>query len=467
MGCMEMSSHVGVSGFEHCGYKLKSPMSFQQASDKDAACRAVLRSHAEPPDHVLGDITDRLTPAGWKKVRAAEKLNNIDKDNSFGEKMLTKLSKDQLTEGRETIVQVGLRCLERLMKVLEPPGVLRREVWCYTHDAYCNVSASRLPNDFCVFFDVTGSVCVPWSIMGTMLGFCEPVSCLLFAICLTDLIVAQPTFVLHECTTRFMWPVFPKYMSNYAWESVIGDAVDFGLAGTRRRRLTLGTNKSACHMVRPLSGVSMLHRNVLMSSDAYCTCEPDLDVQEYKQQLATKDMLPSTCSWEELVGVSKYRRIIQYRTLPKVAKLQSAGRAVVFNVDQNPLECPMASHLIPCQLRHCNLRSEGARRLLTPKGHLGVSMVPMWPDLVEGTGLSWPFFSYMPSSAQMTSMSGNAQNLTFIGSHIQFIFCNLRLSAIENHFNRQGLNRMPAVTASPATVVDVSDCPGDQEELGS
>jgi hypothetical protein len=229
----------------------------------------------------------------------------------------------------------------------------------------------------------------------------------------------------------------------HGWESIVGDPVRHGLPATRIRRLTLGVKKGVARMVRPFSDVSMMHRKVEMDGDSYFT-EPDCDILQYKEHLDVNALLPATSSWEDLIGVSRRRRVLQYRDLAKTVKLQSAHKCRILNVDQKPLDVPMVSDYLPCQLRHCNLWSEVKRRLLTPKSHLAVSLVPMWPNLAESAGCSWPLFTHVPTYSQMGSMSGNAQNLCFIGSHIQLIFCHLRLHSIEEFVNKQGLNSVPA-----------------------
>jgi hypothetical protein len=114
---MEMATTIGAAGFKKVGVPLKRPTTCVQACDKDPACRNVLMSHPEPPLHVLGKIEDRLTPYGAKLVKQAEQLNRIDKESSFLEKNLDKLPQNELEAQKSELLQVGLRCIDRLMSV--------------------------------------------------------------------------------------------------------------------------------------------------------------------------------------------------------------------------------------------------------------------------------------------------------------------------------------------------------------
>jgi hypothetical protein len=180
-----------------------------------------------------------------------------------------------------------------------------------------------------------------------------------------------------------------------------------------------------------IDGITMLHRAIELDGDILFS-EPESIVEAYRTECASRSCVSKHASFEDSLSMGRKLRLCGYRQLKKVVDLKAANKAVICNLDQDPFHHPMASSLLPCQLRGCSLWSETRGRLLTGLGHLAAQLIPITKEMAVGAGIPFPFFdTTCVSPAALNRMSGNGQNMVFIGS---FVGCTLACVRRKTHW---------------------------------
>eukprot|EP00971_Amphidinium_carterae_P330045 6462901-Amphidinium_carterae.3 len=170
------------------GKACEAKPSFHSAWEVDAACRSVLCSRACVPQHVFGDLMNRLDSKGVDEVAK-----------------LQQKFRARLRSQGATVEKCSSEFLVKACEILERTALVK-ECWCYQHNTNCK----WIPDfdEQCQWIDVGGNTCTPWSNRGSKQGWLAEVSlpCLVWLFSLKK--TGFALHILNECVPSFPASIF-------------------------------------------------------------------------------------------------------------------------------------------------------------------------------------------------------------------------------------------------------------------
>ena len=94
------------------------------ACDKSDVCKQVLKCHKHPPQHLHGDLNDRLSKTA---------LDGLDEAESWAEEQLQQIEamSPKPPNEKELRSRVGEQLLSKFMSVLSRPGSFLAKAYCH------------------------------------------------------------------------------------------------------------------------------------------------------------------------------------------------------------------------------------------------------------------------------------------------------------------------------------------------
>ena len=114
---------------------------------------------------------------------------------------------------------------------------------CQCCDQQCPVHPPSADREGRRYINLSGSTCVPWSSMGTKLGWLH--SCtIVFLVWLADLVRASPDIIVDECTRNFDQAAMERLLADtYTAQSLTFSPTNMGLPTRRMRKYTIFVRK--------------------------------------------------------------------------------------------------------------------------------------------------------------------------------------------------------------------------------
>jgi hypothetical protein len=184
------------------------------------------RCRGHIPEHVFGDVLDRVAPkylAILKKIEA---------------KYLQQSRAGGTTDKQKA--RLGKRMLSDMIAVLETAEFLSTAE-CYKHGRQCPLVPDLRPGELHV--DASGTTCVAWSNMrkgSSHHGKWLHTSTLPFLVWMYWIKLTRPDLFVHECVARFDSAVFEETLDAYTLLPLVFAPVDLGVPAHRRRKYTIG-----------------------------------------------------------------------------------------------------------------------------------------------------------------------------------------------------------------------------------
>ncbi|CAK9110214.1 Uncharacterized protein SCF082_LOCUS51195 [Durusdinium trenchii] len=276
------SSYSGLGTFEHCVSRLASlktpdlfqldsdslcfePFRFYSATEDDPFCREVLLTSKVCPEHVFGDVCERVSADVLNKMiftvdtlkSRAEAIAKGDQSNAEKKRL-----KDQLND----------RCMKKLIEIahnaMQDPAAAKKQGWCYKHMQYCSLAPPMKRGDW--LLEAGGNTCVSFSPQGGHARWLHPSgppAAIWLAWC-----KAHADAIFQECSSLFnsqavLELAFPPIE---LWSTTVLQlgAKDVGVPMNRLRNWTWTVRRSKLKMVTAVDRSFFLN---LCGSNVECT----------------------------------------------------------------------------------------------------------------------------------------------------------------------------------------------------
>jgi hypothetical protein len=360
LGSAELAASLLSAACDHGGGK---GFKFHSACDFAKGPRCALMSHVEAsaPLHVFGDVLDRLPQGARHAVvgilnRKMRQWRSTCRQHGKSSVTATLLKK-----------KLGQSLLREVCAILNVTEFVS-EAWCYKHGHMCPVDPRLDPESSdLVWMEVAGTVCKPWSQMGSQGEWLDMTS----VACLTWLFSMryyQPSMILHECTPSFkiqqlfkllrqgsmLSPLCPFSEPRWKMKTEKLCPTDFGIPTRRQRRYSYLWASSGLQMRCGMTVKDIFGRELSVSGDQYFVADDEqvqlrtrtlaelhgvmIDDADLPQSVA---LLPA--HW---VRMCDYRLIAAARGIHlNVSSPECPGMAIV-NLGQNPSRSPVVDDFV-------------------------------------------------------------------------------------------------------------------------
>ncbi|CAE7356507.1 unnamed protein product [Symbiodinium sp. CCMP2592] len=168
------SSYSGMGTFEHCMKRLavacagaveETGVKFWSASECDQAVRDMLLKSAACPEHVFGDLTERVEPQTLARMKHAVGCLQQRARDIAGTKQTPAQKKVELGKLNDRCMQ---KLLELAMQAVAADRVRpTRRCYCYVHEELCPLLPPGLDDGTdCLLLEAGGNTCVSFSPQG-------------------------------------------------------------------------------------------------------------------------------------------------------------------------------------------------------------------------------------------------------------------------------------------------------------
>ena len=460
--------HQGLLQPEARGFK------FVEAADIDKLCRDVLRAFKDGgPEHIFGDILERLCLEELAQVRALVPT--------------TAMYRDRSPEGTE-----------RIQEAHAAIGSLLDHSHSFRHGDVGTCSAHAEPrqcpfwtraddNDRSLTLVVAGVTCKDVSTMGLRRRRSGP-HWVPLKVFYAERRARQEDLILIECTEHFDFEEAMEELGHvYQLSRVQWGPQDVGVHVRRRRCWVLMHSKASMVEVAGIDAFTVMFGRAMPSvscesrsskGDAFF-CAPDSAVQDALTAEGRRAGLCPPYTWRDTLSAATLQRLQTYEHRRKSSMERRAGVPIsdaefaALVVDMGPSICDLTQNAdargreaayVPTLLRATLLWSHVKGRPLLGQEALVCQGVPVYERLTAGGLFRCPYEDMIPqlSQGQLRGLAGNAICVPIVGSLLAFMLASLER---REHGSLSGIRVSDAshmVGVSGSIFDDVEDTEGTQ-----
>ena len=400
---------------------------FWSATDVDPLCRKVALQSTHPPEHVFGNILDRVDADLLMRVQHVQTaILNRARDRVAGGEDRAAV-KQELGKRRRLKIARLLRKNMRDLKL--------KQCWCYRHNKYCPLCPPVQPGD--EHLEAGGNTCVAFSPQGKQWRWCHEsaVPCLIWLVGLEQI---RPSMILQECSHYFnteevFAEIFPP-SNGWSTNVVEFGPESIGVPETRPRKYswTLDTTQRQMQVsFDRATFLKVMGRSLSLDGHA-CFCAPACLVQKhYQAQMAQLGVVMPTAAgsvdWkpEVVLGVGNRARLADYRKLKQTSAIDFEP---IVDLSQNAKVRGRLRNLVPSFLRISVPFSFAVNRTMTREETFGLHGFAV-PGLFENltfppTGVDRfhipPELLESLSPGEVRRLMGNSMNARALGMFLTF-----------------------------------------------
>ena len=308
--------------------------------------------------------------------------------------------------------------------------------WCHKCRKLCRVHGPFSGSGGKIRVKVAGSVCKPWSAMGSRTGWASEYT-LPFAVWIYQCAAVQPDLLVHECTENFEHMVLKEIMGkDYDMTSFVFCPTHIGIPSRRKRRYTILLHRRMV-MQSMCSFDRLFFRPCNLPGTIYCSAPQDV-IEACTEKLAAKQKLPCKrpcgASWtmREVLAPSQSRVLRQYEE-----HVRNLGIACVFfNLSQTPEWSKPTGTYCPALLTRTGiLWNTVKKRLVQPEECFAIMGLPFFPgDSNEPHRFPIQILSSrgILTATQIRFMWGNGMHQAAIGATLLFAFVSMGVAQQES-----------------------------------
>jgi len=354
-------------------------------TEYDPVCQEVLVNSKTKPHHCFSNILDRVPKAVTKYLDECQQHHRSALQDS-GEPVGSRKYRQLIKDHGEDFLEEACSYLEHIDFPKDAVAQCR----------ICNQDCPLWPvlDENCVWIEIAGNTCTPWSSVGKGLGWLDTLSipCLIWAFTSRWQL---PHHIVNECTSA--WPAksfFHKVFGGlYDISSISMSPDDLGLPATRNRTYTHLSCKSLCCPIVQLTSAEFndIYRRDLVVDALDFWSAPKSLVKAAHRDLVKKrkivgglglDRLP----WHEIMPVGLKKRWFSYKKLhDETIASGSGGHAAICNLAWNSSYFGSPRSLMPALLTKSVIYSFAAKRPLLACEHFVVHGIPLFrgSDVVD------------------------------------------------------------------------------------
>lgn len=426
------TSYSGIGTFEHCmasimyAYEMdlvtngvarpKPSVKFWSASEYDEVARDILLKSSCCPEHVFGDICDRLPWSDVEKMPFAVKALN--------DRLKVATKNAQTTNERKKAKEASNdRCLDKLLQIANnafQKGAGKERGICFKHGQMCPYSPPMGPRD--IRLEAGGNTCVSFSPQGGQAKWLHesgPVAATWLAWC-----KAHADVIFQECSHHFNTgdTMGRAFLPGQGWQTSVLQlaARDVGVPMNRPRNWSWTIRKSKLRMLMDLDydlfkkvcGSPLTcsgHDVFVMSPSSAADFLKEVGAEKSPHQVEGRRFLTMGC----------LNRLEDYGA--HLAARMEAGEDVVVPVvdlTQNVIVRQNLSEMLPSLLCHSVMWSFRHKRVLTPPElfHLMGWPVPFEELDTKAHGLPWdPTELFKMRDSVAAKVTGNGFHCRLVG----------------------------------------------------
>ena len=466
------SAEIAASMLQEAAHNGGNGFHFWSAVDVSRGARVALQQlgggNSKGPDHIFQDIMDRIP------TQVRQNLQGILKQKTMRYKAVCNKHGPKSSMAGAAKKSLGMELLKEASALLHKT-TFASFAYCLKHKQMCCLNPRLDPElQDRLWVEVAGTVCKPWSTMGTMGDWLHPTS-LVFLVWAFSMRFYEPDMILQECTRRFDYdklygilakrghttrlPIrspFTRYLPDgkriptWKMKTEIIDPLDLGIPSRRPRRYTYFWIEEVVDFPWPLSIKELFSRSLQGTSALYkvATSEQvnamawrvqgkhtfmgmDVDLAEHMNE----DDSNSAFTPAAYLPASKWVRMQHYIELAKNKGLMNGmgqpaeGINMIWvNLETNPQFGNMADvEHAPTLMTNSSLFDlVDARMLMVMPEHFVIQGFPAPCDGVPERLSKWfPWCQAIEdgtlSTRQCKVLTGNAMHLSVVGSCLAYL----------------------------------------------
>ena len=406
---------------------------FWSAWDIDESCRRLIKQAKTPPQHLFGNVCDRLPEEVVKQMYFIQQTLLTRAQAQIQSEKASPTRRKQINE------TLGQRCKEKLVKLArkayEKQDAGTAYDYCHIHNEFCCIDPPKdIPNSLrmeaggntCVAFSAANST--PWRWLHE-----SAVPCICWLCCVEK---QRPHFILQECSNRFDTADTMKlvFQPDQHWETHVVEfaSSQIGVPTTRRRKYSWTLNTVAARMLCPYEDtfLAVMGSVVTLDGHVYFLESTSMKSAWVREQFKRRGVVaPAHCedmAWEPhaVLPVGERLRLCKYEKALSASKTPVTIQPI-FDLSQNASVRPAFTDTFFSLLRNSEPYSTRARRGMAATEIWGVQTIPH-PDLFdEGDEIAsaFPFpidVVNQMSAVEVTTLMGNAMNARAVGMFTYF-----------------------------------------------